>query len=59
MDYRDVLEFIVSGASCVGLGTATLIDPDAAETVTRDLTAYMKRKKIPSIKTLRGKAHEK
>ncbi|MBN2120260.1 MAG: dihydroorotate dehydrogenase [Candidatus Omnitrophica bacterium] len=56
-DYQDALEFIFAGATCIGLGTANLIDPDAPRRILKDLTFYMERNRISSLEEIRGVAH--
>lgn len=58
MNYKDALEFILAGATCVGIGTATLIDPTSPASIAKDLLSYMKKNKIYSLDEIRGKAHE-
>ncbi|MTI60656.1 MAG: dihydroorotate dehydrogenase [Firmicutes bacterium] len=55
MTARDALEFIMAGASAVAVGTATLINPDAALKIIDELEAYLIDKGIDSIKELIGK----
>lgn len=50
----DAIEFILAGATAISLGTVNLIDPDASRNVLGGIKAYMKRKNIKSIKSLRG-----
>ena len=40
MDYKDVLEFMIAGASAVEIGTASLIHPTCPVDITRDLNDY-------------------
>jgi len=54
-DYRDVLEFMMVGASAVSLGTVNLVDYDAGKKILADLKSYMADKKIVSIKNIIGK----
>lgn len=54
-DYRDVLEFMIVGASAVSLGTVNFIDYDAGEKILAGLKNHMIRKKIGSIKSLTGR----
>ena len=53
-DYRDVLEFMLAGASAVSLGTVNLVDYDAGEKILAGLKEYMAEKKIKKIKSLIG-----
>jgi len=54
-DYRDVLEFMIVGASAVSLGTVNFIDYDAGEKILADLKSYLIRKKIGNIKSFTGR----
>lgn len=54
MDYRDVIEFILCGATAVQFGTANFIDPTAAEGSINGLKKYMEKKGIKEIKSLIG-----
>ena len=54
-DYRDVLEFMIVGASAVSLGTVNFIDYDAGEKILADLKSHMIRKKIGNIKSFTGR----
>ena len=40
MDYKDVIEFMIAGASAVEIGTASLIHPACPVDITRDLEKY-------------------
>ena len=44
MDYRDVLEFLASGASAVQVGTANLIDPCICKKIITGLKTYYGKK---------------
>ncbi len=54
-DYRDVLEFMIVGASAVSLGTVNFIDYDAGEKILAGLKNHLIRKKIGSIKSFIGR----
>jgi len=54
-DYRDVLEFMIVGASAVSLGTVNFIDYDAGEKILAGLKSHLIRKKIGSIKSFTGR----
>ena len=49
MTADDVMDYIVCGASAVQVGTATLADPTAIETIIRDLGDLLKREGIARI----------
>jgi dihydroorotate dehydrogenase (NAD+) catalytic subunit len=52
--WRDVVEFVIAGASAVQVGTAVLIDPDAPAVILDGLTDYLVREGIGEIAALRG-----
>ncbi len=52
---EDAAEFILAGASCVQVGTASFIQPRAVEEITEELKSYMRRKNIFSVGELTGK----
>jgi dihydroorotate dehydrogenase (NAD+) catalytic subunit len=54
-DHIDVLEFMMVGASAVGIGTVNLIDHDAGIKIITGLKNYLKSKKIDSIKSFTGR----
>jgi dihydroorotate dehydrogenase (NAD+) catalytic subunit len=54
MNARDALEFILAGASAVQVGTASFLDPSAAQTIARDMEQYLAEKGIPSIASMIG-----
>jgi len=54
-DYKDVLEFMIAGASAVGIGTVNLIDYDAGAKIIAGLENYLKEKNIRSIKSFIGR----
>ncbi len=56
MTGEDAIEFILAGASAVGIGTATLIDPEACKRILREMEDYMLENKIEDLSQLRGKA---
>ena len=51
---RDVLEFLVVGASAVQIGTASMRDPGIVDTIIGDLTSYLTKHEIPRIRDLIG-----
>jgi len=55
-DYKDALEFILCGAACVGIGTATFSDPRISEQILKDLISYMKKNNIYNLEEIRGEA---
>lgn len=54
-DYKDVLEFMIVGASAVSLGTANFIDYDVGEKILADLKSHLIRKKINNIRSFTGR----
>lgn len=55
---NDVVEFLLVGATAVQIGTALFIEPDAPVKITRDLIAYLKTKKLGSVRELVGKVRK-
>ena len=51
---RDVLEFMVTGASAVQIGTASMRDPGIAEMILHDLNDYMVNHNLSRIEDLVG-----
>ncbi|MEW8506743.1 MAG: dihydroorotate dehydrogenase [Candidatus Thiodiazotropha sp.] len=51
---EDALEFIIAGASAVGVGTALFYDPLICKTISAGILDYLERHKIPSIDHLVG-----
>lgn len=59
MHGRDVIEFMLAGATAVGVGTATLVDPTATIRIISELEEYLAEKEISDINDIIGKAHNK
>jgi dihydroorotate dehydrogenase (NAD+) catalytic subunit len=55
---RDVLEFIMAGASAVQIGTWNYRNPNIYESVAKELSEYLQRHKIDSLSELIGIAHK-
>lgn len=51
---RDALEFLITGASAVQLGTVLYLDPRRAESVATELVAFCRRKNLGRIADLIG-----
>lgn len=51
---KDVLDFIVAGASCVSCGTANLINPFAASEIVDSLEEEMNKYEIKDVASIRG-----
>ncbi len=54
-DFKDVIEFLLSGACCIQIGVANLIDPKISLKILKDLQKYLKQKGINSIKEIIGR----
>lgn len=50
----DAIRFIIAGASAVGIGTATFLEPDSPVKIIEGIKKYCKRKQIQSITQLIG-----
>ncbi|MCH7558373.1 MAG: dihydroorotate dehydrogenase [Planctomycetes bacterium] len=50
----DAIEFIIAGASAVGIGTANFIEPGCTAKIVEDIKKYCDRKEIANIKELTG-----
>jgi dihydroorotate dehydrogenase (NAD+) catalytic subunit len=55
MTAEDALEFIITGADLVAVGTANFVNPAATLDILRGIEDYLKRKKLSSINDIRGK----
>lgn len=56
MNARDVLEFMMAGATAVSIGTANFVNPTAAKDIVDTLIRYLERNEINDINTLVGAA---
>ena len=54
MTARDALEFILAGATAVQVGTASFLDPSAAQTIAQGMEQYLADHGIESIASLIG-----
>jgi dihydroorotate dehydrogenase (NAD+) catalytic subunit len=54
MNGRDALEFMLAGATAVQVGTASFLDPSAAQKIAREMEAYLAEKGIASVASLIG-----
>jgi len=52
--WRDAVEFIMTGASAIQVGTATFADPHAMEEIVSGLSAFMARKGYACLADMRG-----
>jgi dihydroorotate dehydrogenase (NAD+) catalytic subunit len=50
----DALQYIMAGASLVGVGTAALRDPRSPERIVRDLSRWCEQHRVRSLSELRG-----
>ncbi len=57
MDARDVLEFMLAGATAVQVGTANFVDPFVWGKILKGLTEYGERHRIGRLSDLVGAAH--
>jgi dihydroorotate dehydrogenase (NAD+) catalytic subunit len=51
---HDALQYLIAGASLVGVGTAALRDPRAPERIVRDLARWCERERVESITEIIG-----
>lgn len=54
MDANDALEFLIAGASAVGIGTVNFIDPKAPEKIIAGIKEYMENNNYTSISQIKG-----
>jgi dihydroorotate dehydrogenase (NAD+) catalytic subunit len=54
MNWQDVIEFMIAGASAVQLGTVNFIDPSASISILKSIVEYCNYNKIDSISQLTG-----
>ena len=54
MDGTDAVEFLLAGATGIGVGTANLVDPTACVDILDELKDYMIENKIEDIRDLIG-----
>ncbi|WP_101773669.1 dihydroorotate dehydrogenase [Peptostreptococcus faecalis] len=54
MNARDVIEFIMAGATCVQLGTVNFVNPRIGEEIIEELHKYMDENNIKSLDEIRG-----
>ena len=60
VDGRDAIEFMLAGATAVGIGTALFYEPLICATINEQITAYLKEHQFPNVQALVGalKTHE-
>lgn len=56
MDYRDVIEFMLAGASAVQFGTANFVQPDCTIRAIDALNEYLSQRNLSDVNELIGKA---
>ncbi|OQA62783.1 MAG: Dihydroorotate dehydrogenase B (NAD(+)), catalytic subunit [Spirochaetes bacterium ADurb.Bin269] len=54
--WQDAVEFLMTGASAIQVGTATFANPGAMEDIISGLSAFMLRKGYPDLAAMRGLA---
>jgi dihydroorotate dehydrogenase (NAD+) catalytic subunit len=54
MNFLDALEFIITGASLIAVGTGNFINPKISSEIIDEMKKYLKEKKIKNIKELVG-----
>lgn len=54
MNYKDVIEFYLAGASAVQIGTANFVDPEIPLQIIKDLENYCNENKIAKISQISG-----
>ena len=54
MDYKDAIEFILSGARAVQVGTANFVDPKAAIDIVAGIKRYLAENKFEDISKIEG-----
>lgn len=55
-DWQDAVEFLIAGASAVGIGTANFVDYFAAQKIIAGISHYLREKNIDHVKKIIGKA---
>ncbi len=55
---KDAIEFILAGATAIGLGTGLFYDPMAIKKINAYISAYLEEKEVSSIADLVGRAHQ-
>ena len=53
----DVIEFMLAGATAVGIGTVNMIDPTAGPRIIREIKEYMLKHQIKDLTSIIGAAH--
>ena len=53
----DVIEFMLAGATAVGIGTVNMIDPTAGPRIIKEIKEYMIKHQIKNLNSIIGAAH--
>ncbi|WP_069650382.1 dihydroorotate dehydrogenase [Caloranaerobacter ferrireducens] len=53
-DWKDAIEFIMAGATCIQIGTANFMNPKAGIEILEGIERFMKEEGIKSIEEIRG-----
>lgn len=53
-NWKDAIEFIMAGASCIQVGTANFVNLTACKDIISGIDEYMKREKIKTLDEIRG-----
>jgi len=51
---EDAIEFLIAGASAIGVGTALFYDPLVCRTLNAGIEAYLERHQLPNVRSLTG-----
>ena len=54
MNTQDALEFLITGATAIEIGTANFIDPTTGERIAEELAGYCEKRNLTSISELVG-----
>jgi dihydroorotate dehydrogenase (NAD+) catalytic subunit len=54
MDHKDALEFMITGAAAVQIGTANFVNPSAVKEILAGMTGYCRENHITRINNLTG-----
>lgn len=55
MDHKDAIEFVLAGATAVGIGTANFVNPAATVEIAKGMERFLAERGVPSISALIGK----
>jgi dihydroorotate dehydrogenase (NAD+) catalytic subunit len=55
MSAEDALEFMIAGATAVGVGTANFINPKTSLEIIKGIEIYLRKKGIKDINRLKGR----